>query len=310
MLTNEEINYYLLVTEKMNKWGLISAAVIALLGNPLTAGVYMTKPLKGQSFSIYYPVILISDTFTLLIGSLVYWQSYLYSKNDIYCRIVTYLANVLPVFSSWILTILSVDRALSIFFPHRFKFLHRPKFQLAIMLVAFILPSVLVLHLVIQAIDTDYKLTEWNCAYRPPAGYNIKIYFFVFSSCFALIPFVVMITSSVLMIYRLKALKRNVSCNNLKKMQKFSRITIGTNLYFLIALLPYIIINSVLLIMEASEKKISFEQYLYINFANSFSNLCLWVYYSTSILIHLLCNKVFRAILVSWVKRPFKFNFY
>jgi hypothetical protein len=205
MLTTEEIMYYFSVTEKLNKWSIIVASLLALIGNPLSASVYMTKSFRGQLLSVYYPVILISDTLTLIIGSSVYWQYYLFAKNDIYCRIVTYLANVLPVFSSWILTILSIDRALTLFSPHKFNFLHKLKFQLAALLLSIILPSILVLQLVVQGVDPGYITTEWTCIYKPPNGYNTKIFFFVFSACFALIPFLLMITSSILMIYRLKA---------------------------------------------------------------------------------------------------------
>jgi hypothetical protein len=76
------------------------SSMVTLVSNPLTAGIYLTKSFAKQPVRVYYPIILISDTINLLISTTSYWQFYLFDKNDIYCRITTFLGNTLPIFSS------------------------------------------------------------------------------------------------------------------------------------------------------------------------------------------------------------------
>jgi hypothetical protein len=295
MLTNEEIQYYISITRKLNKWGII-------VSNPLTAGIYLTKSFAKQPVRVYYPIILISDTINLLISTTSYWQFYLFDKNDIYCRITTFLGNTLPIFSSWVLTLLSVDRALSTFYPKRFIYLRTIYFQLAALLVSFVLPSILVLQIVIQAIEIDFSMPEWKWDYKPPEYYDTQIYFIVFCSLYGVIPFLVMSLSTIFMINKLRSIKKNASKLDLRRGNRFIRTINGLNFYFLIALLPYIITNLTLLVFQSLYGEISFEQYFFFYFFNSISYLCLWIFYSTSFVVHIICNKVFRRVLMNCLR--------
>lgn len=301
MLTTEQIQYYLSITAQLNRWGIIVTAIIGLFGNPLTAGIYLTKSFNQQSVRVYYPTILISDTIHLVIGTTPFWQYYLFGKNDIYCRVITYLGNMLPIFSSWVLTILSIDRALSTFFPNRFFFLRKMEFQFMALFVSFIFPSILVLQLVIQSVEAVYFVPEWQCVYIPPPDYDTKVYFYVFGSFYALIPFTIMLISSIIMVFKLRQVKKNASTVNLKRSNRFIGTILGLNFYFLVALLPYIVTNVTFLILESLYIKLSIEQYFFLNVFSSISYLFLWIFYSTSFVLHLICNKLFRKVLMTCV---------
>lgn len=297
MLSFEEIINYITLADSITKWGYIVSSIISLIFNPIAAGIYLSKTFKGQSMRVYNPAILISDIVPLVLGSSFYWAHYLFVTNEIYCKVVIYLSNVTPIFSSWISAILAVDRVLFIFYPNRFTFLKKLKFQCACIIFAFILPSILILQLVIQLVPSPFNNPLVNCVYLTPPGYNSQIYFIVYFICFALLPFLIMIICSTLMIAKLKKIKKNVGKTNdaetSKLNRKFSRSVLGSNVFFLISVLPYCILNIISFILQ-SQNAVLLDTYAYLSLSYSISNLLLYIYYSTPIIIHILCNRLFR----------------
>jgi hypothetical protein len=297
MLTSEEIMNYINVSKKITQWGYIISSIISIIGNPLAASIYLSKTFKEQSVRVYYPAVLIADIIPLIIGSSFYWAHYLFMPTNFYCKILIYLSNVSPVFSSWVMTILAIDRVIYIFYPNQLLILKKFKFQLACLLIAYILPSILILQLVVLLIPSPYENPSVNCVYLTPPGYDSRIYFMIYFIFYALLPFLIMITSSFLMIMKIRKKKQNAKTigRNVtsRRNRKFAGIIIGCNFYFLISVLPYCVINIISFILQSINAFRS-DTYAYLSFLNSLANLLLHFYYSTAIIIHIICNRLFR----------------
>lgn len=301
MLSSEEIMNYIDLSKRITKWGFIISSIISVLGNPLAASIYISKVFKGQSIRVYYPATLIADMIPLVIGSSFYWSHHLFTPTNLYCKILIYLSNISPVFSSWLMAILAIDRVIHIFYPNRFVLLKTSKFQLVCLFMAFVLPSVLILQLVVQLVPSTFENPSVNCVYLPPLGYNSQVYFMVYFIFYAILPFLIMITSSLLMIKKIRKINKTVkkidqSDVNRRK-QKFARIILGSNFYFLISVLPYCIVNIVSFILQ-SLNAFKSDTYAYLSIMYSIANLLLHFYYSTPIIIHFICNRLFRKHLV------------
>lgn len=302
MLATEQALDLIQLSTKIIQWSYIAASVVSLVSNPLTGCIYLTRVFKGQSFRLYYPIILLSTTIPILIGSSIYWIQYLFTPDPIICKILIYLSNVTPIFSSWVSALLSVDCSTCLFYPNKFKFLRTLKFQLAFFFIILLLSSAFVLHLVIQLIPNDFENTPMVCVYYPPNDYDTRAYFIAYFMLNAMVPFIVMITCSILMIRKLRSIKKKAKKNDskdAKKSQRFARTILGSNLYFLASILPYCVVTTVTLVIQSFYVVIPIETYAYLCITYSISVLILLFYYSTQIAIHLLCNRLFKEKLIA-----------
>lgn len=294
MLTGDKAGYYIELSFKIIQWSLISASIIGLIGNPFAAFIYLNKVFQNQSFRVYYPVVLISGTIPLVIGSSTYWAHFLFTPNSIYCKIIIYFNNVTPIFASWMLAILSIDSAFYLFYPNKFNFLRKYKFQLGIILVSYTISSALVIQLVVLITPDPLITSVMNCVYYAPNYYDLRIYFTVYFLLYAIVPFIVMIATSILMIKKLESINKNANRTGTKKRRRFARTILGSNLYFIASILPYCIVNISVLIIQYVFVVIPLDIFAYMSLANSIANIILYIYYSTQIIIHVFCNRLFR----------------
>ena len=201
------------------------------LGNILSFVVFLRPALKPSATSFYFRMLAVADTLALNFGLWPNWLRdafgiHVYPMNDAACRIQTYLRYTLSDCASWVLVIMSIHRAVVVQWPHQTRHLFN-RFRVR--------ASVLLLVVVLGALNIP---AIWiNTSNDDPTGYpctvtNIVLAYSVWPwidlTLYCLLPFVIMITSSVVIIrvvYRSQALSTRGSVSSIRQ-DKVTALTI------------------------------------------------------------------------------------
>lgn len=116
-------------------------STIGFVGNILAFFVFSRKPLRKQSYSFYWKIMIISDCIVLL-HSFRHWANFVLNINidlfsNILCKINEYQPYVASSVSQWLLVLISIDRLVIILYPNRSRLMKKRYFQA--ILVAFII---------------------------------------------------------------------------------------------------------------------------------------------------------------------------
>lgn len=115
-------------------------STLGFVGNILAFFVFSRKPLRKQSYSFYWKIMIISDCIVLL-HSFRHWANFVLNINidlfsNILCKINEYQPYVAASISQWLLVLISIDRLVIILYPNRSRLMKKRYFQ--VILVAFI----------------------------------------------------------------------------------------------------------------------------------------------------------------------------
>ena len=275
MLNFLSLNAYQQVTYTFECIQLI-IAVIGMIGNILVFIVFSRPNLKKHSYSFYCRVMTISD-----IGVLIYffknWVSYVLEANlDIvspfFCSISRFILYIFGGQSTFIITLITADRMLTVVYSNRFAFLKKRWFQWLMVFVGIVcnvsINSLSVIYIHIVEIDINQTTNSSTtpikvCYLDPEITYKqtwIILAFFIF--------FNIIINNilNVKIIWFMVSSRRNVTRNstiNLSrssaKDRNFAITSIGFNLSFMVLKLPFII---ALIVMFNTE--ISFDVFIAI----------------------------------------------
>jgi hypothetical protein len=116
----------------------IILATIGISSNVLTFCVYSRERMKKYSFSLYIKVMACTDTIVLL-HAFRHWASYVIDANidlvsSFFCTINEYQPYVGATSSLGLITLISLDRLITIAFPNQFKILKSRYFQIGMVL--------------------------------------------------------------------------------------------------------------------------------------------------------------------------------
>ena len=268
------------------------------------------------------------DTLALCIGSLKFYLNAvgyinLTTYSTLTCKFFTSSIYILAQFSAWIIVLTNVDRLASVISPHvpvMNAYSRSRKFQyIAVVFVGFVILTLNVPSIVYFHISREHLLDANNsfvlvltCELGNRTYYNNNIADIMDLFIFSLIPFFIMIVSSIIIsvtIFRsrlkLKKKYRSISGSNLaclteanskrkkKKNLQFSFTILGTNLLFLILNLPICLI---LLIRNFKRQDDYFyESRVTLDLAFTIANILAYLNFSISILIHYFLNHLFRS---------------
>ncbi|XP_045160176.2 C-C chemokine receptor type 5-like [Mercenaria mercenaria] len=119
------IGYYGEIRELL--WKIVPPILIlcGTTGNTLTIIVTMRMK-KLSSTAVYLLILAVSDTTILLCGPLRNWISFAWGKDirrlsDAACKVQLYLTYASLHFSSWLLVAVTMERTISVVFPHKVK---------------------------------------------------------------------------------------------------------------------------------------------------------------------------------------------
>lgn len=275
--------------------------ILGTVGNILVFRVYWTsEKLNKNSFAIYFKVLPLVDQLMIFDG-IRYLMGHsfklvLVDKLAFFCHILDYFEYILSPISGYLLVCISFDRFMQIKYQNKFRIIFdRRYFQIPLILFIFLFNSLFYIGFLwnkqyVQTTNTDnttnVTVFEWSCIELDGMStiYQMDIY----NS--TLIPFVLMITFSVLTIYLvIKSRTRinvtsSVSQSLSKKDKKFAILSISLNFLYLIFNLP-----TVLTIAYGS----SMETNLF-NTVKYALNVWYYINYGSNFYIHVIFNNIFR----------------
>ena len=263
---------------------------IGIIGNLLSIVIFSKKTFRNNSISTYCKALAICELWViqqLIINIFILKQNILiYDQNDILCKFVysfaTYMASVQP----WIMVAFSLDKLLSMRVSS-IRLLKKKWFQWSVVAGIVLFTAALYIYVPIfiriREVFPGYSI----CDVTSIGFFNTHIIVFLFET--SLIPFIIMVISSILTIRLLiksrKAVARNeqMTRDRKSKDRKYAITSIVYNISFIFLKLPLAIFYLLL-------------AYYSIYDANLFTiaNFLFYVNMSMDFFIHLLTNSIFR----------------
>lgn len=269
MSTFDKLNQILYVVR-------LPIVIIGLIGNILSFIVFSRKAFRNNSINIYCRALAISDSFIILhtfindIGR-VFLNRNFENETSVYCKIFNFITIGLSPISGWILVVFSFDKMICVarhnsFFEYLLK---KRNFQLSVIV------SIVFLHLLLYGvvlfkmdIQTISKLahesfenstnsTQWVnvtvCVTNSDEFSLIINSFYLIES--SLVPFVLMLFTTIVTIMVLVKSRKNLEHNQTKMIGKARRMreakfainAIVLNMLFILLTLPFVLSNFIVI---------------------------------------------------------------
>lgn len=145
--------------------------IVGLLGNIFIIIVFSSKSLRNYSYSFYCRMMAISDI-CLMIFPIIDWVGYnlganLITVSRIFCKIVEFIPAYFGGFSINMLTMIAIDRMVTIVYPNRFMVMKKRWFQC--LMIAIVIIIVLSTSIITAL---NYDLIELN---QPNSSQSIRL---------------------------------------------------------------------------------------------------------------------------------------
>lgn len=139
----------------------VALGLVGIINNILAFCVFSRKPLRKYSYSFYWRVMSITDTFILL-HTFRHWANFIFDANlslisTFLCKINDYQPFVASCLSTWLLLLISIDRLIVIVYPKRLNVFQKRWFQIIMVLILVIYSFLVNLHL-----PLNYRLETKN----------------------------------------------------------------------------------------------------------------------------------------------------
>lgn len=220
--------------------------IMGITGNFISLMVFSRKKFKNTLFEVYFRVLSVVDTFTLMYV-LVDFINYkyginLYLTNYTLCKLGLYLVYVVAPMSGWILVTVSFDRMVNVLNPSSLKFRNEKLFQIGICLFILIYNLAFYSPLIMF---TEYKMVFSNETKRNESneslvecnlndnGLTYRMDFFNST----LFPFCLMISFSLITIKKLFTSKNRIRSISPRDI-RFAFTSLSLDFAFLVLNLP------------------------------------------------------------------------
>ncbi|CAH1786027.1 unnamed protein product [Owenia fusiformis] len=242
--------------------------LLGLIGNSLTFWLLCRSPLKYSSTSVYLRVLSIVDSLVLVIALVRLWIMELsleltgqrFDLKEISaatCQVFYFLIYFLVQLSAWILVGVSFERIIAVWLPFKAKQLNTQRNSVKFLCVVSVCFAVLDAHIffTMTKSEEEHDINDIGSVYRKNrcTFSNEKYYPFIpiiwttIDSCLAcFVPFIIMLTSNLLIIYKIT--KRDRRYNNYatesssqhgnKRSSSMTLILLSVNFTFLITTAP------------------------------------------------------------------------
>jgi len=209
-------------------WLSVLILIVGLIGNLLCLVVLCKKKMRKNSAFVYLGVLSLVDIFVLLFGLgdiilIAYFRFMIRNTNLYICRLHSFITYVFTHFSSLLLALVSLDRAIATNLITFAKLYCRPESAIKIMLVTFLITMIINSH---YLIFLGHEKTESNntfsfeCASSKNSTYEhfMELFEWVDLVVYSILPFIIMTFCSFLIIRVLfnsaKRLNRSKVNNN------------------------------------------------------------------------------------------------
>ena len=227
--------------------------VLGTVGNGVSIAVMRREKLKSAVATIYLTALALVDTGLLWIGVASWWATTALgwsfrNKHLAMCRLELYLVNCLTMLSSWVLVLVSVQRALVVLFPFKAKVIATRKKSYASLIVLLLSIMTYNLYSIFTAKLETYEnngRVEGVCMYGAYVGDFDGKYWGVISLIMTLIlPFGTLLIANVIII--IKVIQAKVKRSRLQStdhdqghVTKMTTTLVCVSVIFLILNTPY-----------------------------------------------------------------------
>lgn len=205
-------------------WKVFPPVLILLgtVGNVLTIFVLTRKSIRSSTTAFYLTVLAFSDLVVLYSGLMRQWIIYLLDVdirkfNKFVCKINIWLVYSSLHFSAWILIVLTMERVISAWLPHRVRGLCKKKSAVVLINVLGVLILGLNSHLLYGmafklSFDNDGNVYHSKCV-EVDENYDFffnEIWPWIDLCAFCLIPFSVILIGNALILFKVFTSRRKV----------------------------------------------------------------------------------------------------
>lgn len=243
----------------------IVISMVGLFLNSIVFAVFSRKKFQNLSFSFYFRVLLLVDSFALL-EPLTAFSSLIFNKNfesisSFVCKLNEYYIYTQGSIATWIFTLISIDRFLTIVRPQRFPIMKKLHFQVVLVVLVVLLSACLYLSLPIlkdlSSLETNSNnLSEFmqinissplSCSFWSTKNLNtlLLVNWIDLVNCLSsiLINNVFMVLTLIFLFRSRKRVQRSGAAN--VRDQKFAINAIGVDLMNFLTLTPFMVTNIV-----------------------------------------------------------------
>ena len=217
--------------------------------NSLSFVIFSQKKFQKTSFSIYFRFLIISDSLSLLlpINRMLEWNFLMFISNysDFFCKLRAFYSYAIRPISGWTTVVIGLDRMIDIMYPTRFLFRKQVKFQIITCLSILFFDFMFYIPVLFFRLNrTPYFDTQTNKTSELIICENKSIPVFwmdLFQS--ALVPFILMLTSTSLIlrcVFKSRHLRQRA---RRRKDLKYAVTSISLNIIFLLLNSPFVFYN-------------------------------------------------------------------
>ena len=271
----------------------IILTILGLTGNLIVFFVYTSVQFRNVPMFRYYAISVIFETLELLlIWPFNYSDFFQFNSNSISCKTVVYFAYLFGEYVSWIAVVIAIDRLMSVKDATKYKFRKKLSFQLLVLLTTFLISSIIYAPYFIFNDVIAYSDNTTVCEVEDPVtSISIHVSDFFIST---LIPFILMLILSCMTGYYLINNKRRLNVKKLRKEIRLFKILISMNIFFFLCYFPWS--SYVVYTLQNISPD-------YMSVVYNVTNFIIFLYCSCSFIVHLICNRKFRSVILSCKKK-------
>ncbi|XP_045196298.1 galanin receptor type 2-like [Mercenaria mercenaria] len=239
--------------------------VLGVLGNIFSLLVWVKGRRRKTSTARYLSALAVADIIVLLTTALEFWLSYVVYLDikvtgTFTCKFFYFMAFFAPSLSAWILAAVTIERALSVWIPHKINVACQPVTAVVVSGVVSFLLCLLYLPILtsVDVVDVYTPTSTWKeCSPLSDTIYrqNLHAWFYIDLCIFFLLPFVVMLICNVSILAKVVCLaqKRSASLHARGQNQtsaKSKKMLKTVTRRIVILTIAYIVCNSPLSVLN------------------------------------------------------------
>lgn len=223
----EDLSLYPCYTASVWIWLLVPPLIIVLgsFGNVMI--ILILRRIASGTTTMFFMALAISDLVLLYSGLFTEWLQRtfsisFFSLNSVNCKVTNFVFYTAGILSSWLLVSMTVQRAVSVIWPHLIQVLCTRKRGVRIMLGYVGIVCLMHSHIIIWLdLVQRHNSTAVTCYARTFQYYEFMslIWSWVDLLFFSLLPFLLLFVSNIILVWRLKTSAADVTLAAVKSKQ-------------------------------------------------------------------------------------------
>ncbi len=268
--------------------------IIGGFGNTISIIIFNNKEFKTEPTTTYLMCSCVFNIITIIYLPIMITPS-LWVVDTINCKIYGGLVVWIVEVQAWIVALCSFDRLITVLYPHKFMFKNKLRFQLGSIITIVIVILVLICPFM-YFYNAELNVRNQTVCSFPNEPTWILVYFkFQLILFRTLLPFAIMIISSVTIVYKLCKMKAKFYRNSVFKREiQLAKSLVAMDIFFIIFRLPtmfYVIFNN-----NDNRLVYSFIYSIFVSLG-TINNVFIFI-------IFIEFNKVYRDIFIKYMKYP------